>query len=114
MTIKEMMENTTKNMVKELTELAKDGNIEGLYDWMDDNALDVTYICDRQKRLQGAEILVEFGGPNTYVNTRESIIESYWGGDVVKAYLPQSVSIFIDDSYTNELFKNDLHQEVLK
>lgn len=107
MTTKEMMEETTENMAKELTEIAKDENIERLYDWMDDNALDVTYICDRQKQLQGAEILVEFGGPNTYVNTRESIIESYWGGDVVKAHLPQSVSGFIDENYTSELFQTD-------
>lgn len=107
MTTKEMMENTTKNMVKELTEIAKTEDTEGLYEWMNENALDITYICDRQKRLQGAEILVEFGGPNTYVNTRESIIESYWGGDVVKAYLPQSVSIFIDENYTSELFQTD-------
>lgn len=107
MTTKEMMKETTESMAKELTEIAKDGNIEELYDWMDENALDITYICGRQKDLQGAEVLVEFGGPNTYVNTRESIIESYWGGDVVKAYLPQSVSNFIDDNYTNELFQTD-------
>lgn len=107
MTTKEMMEETTEKMAKELAELAKDENIEGLYDWMDENTLDITYICDRQKHLQGAEILVEFGGPNTYVNTRESIVESYWGGDVVKAYLPDSVSDFINDEYIEQLFEVD-------
>lgn len=107
MTTKEMMEETTENMVKELTEIAKTGNIEELYDWMDENSLDITYICSRQKRLNGAEILVEFGGPNTYVNTRESIVESYWGCDVVKAYLPDSASGFINDEYINEMFQAD-------
>ena len=106
-TTKEMMEETTENMVKELTEIAQNENIESLYDWMDENVLDITYICGRQKRLQGAEILVEFGGPNTYVNTRESVVESYWGGDVVKTYLPQFVSDFIDDEYINEMFQAD-------
>lgn len=107
MTTKEMMKETIENMVKELTEIAKDGNIEQLYDWMDENTLGITYICGRQKDLQGAEILVEFGGPNTYVNTRESVVESYWGGDVVKSYLPDSVSDFINDEYANEMFQAD-------
>lgn len=107
MTTKQRMEQTTENMAEELAEIAKTEDTEGLYDWMNDNALDVTYICGRQKDLQGAEILVEFGGPNTYVNTRESVVESYWGGDVVKAYLPQFVSDFIDDEYTAEMFQSD-------
>lgn len=107
MTTKEMMKENTENMAKELTEIARAENIEELFQWMDDNAMDITYIVDRQKRLQGAEILVEFGGPNTYVNTRESVVESYWGGDVVKAYLPQFVSDFIDDEYTSENFEVD-------
>lgn len=107
MTTKEMMKENTERMAKELTEIARAENIEELFQWMDDNAMDITYIVDRQKRLQGAEILVEFGGPNTYVNTRESVVESYWGGDVVKAYLPQFVSDFIDDEYTSENFEVD-------
>lgn len=104
---KEMMKETTESIVEELTRIAKKGNLEELYDWMDENMLDVTYICGRQKDLQGAEILVEFGGPNTYVNTRESVVESYWGGDVVKTYLPDYVSDFIDSEYTAEMFQAD-------
>ena len=45
-----------------------------------DKVLEITYLTDHKKRFKGVELLVAFGGPNIYVNTRYNQVEGYWGG----------------------------------
>ena len=50
------------------------------YDYLDD-VLDIMYIVGSDGTYYGAEILVTFGGPNIYVETRDNTVRGYWGGD---------------------------------
>ena len=52
----------------------------GGYDYLDD-VLDINYIVAADGEYRGAEILVGFGGPNIYVNTKTLTVEGYWWGD---------------------------------
>lgn len=42
--------------------------------------LEITYLTGAKKEYKGVELLVAFGGPNIYVNTRYNQVEGYWGG----------------------------------
>ena len=50
------------------------------YDYLDD-VLDIKYIVGSDGTYYGAEILVTFGGPNIYVDTRDNTVYGYWGSD---------------------------------
>ena len=52
------------------------GQMSGL-DYIND-ALDIEYVVDGQGEYLGARVLVAFGGPNIWINTRQGIIEGYW------------------------------------
>jgi len=42
------------------------------------NALDIEYIVNGQREVLGARILVAFGGPNIWINTKNKTVEGYW------------------------------------
>jgi hypothetical protein len=52
------------------------------YDYLSD-VLDFEWILNNDKTLRGARILVAFGGPNIWINTRTQQVEGYWWGDTV-------------------------------
>lgn len=68
------------------------------YEWLED-ALDWNYIISRSGDFLGAEILVAFGGPNIWVNTKEKQVDGYWGGEHFSA------------SYIDELGIEDAMEE---
>jgi hypothetical protein len=45
------------------------------------DALDIEYIVNGDREVLGARILVAFGGPNIWINTRTRQVEGYWWGD---------------------------------
>ena len=45
------------------------------------DALDIEYIIGADRKYLGARVLVCFGGPNVWVNTRTMQVEGYWWGD---------------------------------
>lgn len=46
------------------------------------NMLDIEYIvASDRKTLLGARVLVAFGGPNIWINTRTKQVEGYWWAD---------------------------------
>ncbi|MGI9571834.1 MAG: hypothetical protein ACR2L5_00775 [Candidatus Actinomarinaceae bacterium] len=47
--------------------------LEGVYD--------IIYYTDQSKNYLGARILVAFGGPNIWIDTKFQRIEGYWGSD---------------------------------
>jgi hypothetical protein len=49
------------------------------YDYLSD-VLDIEYIVNGQKEYLGARVLVAFGGPNIWINTRTQQVEGYWWG----------------------------------
>lgn len=51
------------------------------------DALDIEYIVNSDKEVLGARILVAFGGPNIWIDTRNRRVEGYWWGDsCIKSY----------------------------
>ena len=50
------------------------------YDYLSDS-LDIEYTVSSDGRYLGARILVAFGGPNIWINTRTMAVEGYWWSD---------------------------------
>ncbi len=61
-------------------ELNEDGEEFSAFDYLRD-ALDIEYIVSGKKEYLGARVLVAFGGPNIWINTRTKQVEGYWLGD---------------------------------
>jgi hypothetical protein len=59
---------------------AHEGVAVSAYDYLQD-VLDIEYIIGSDKRYLGARVLVAFGGPNIWINTRTKQVEGYWWGD---------------------------------
>ena len=57
-----------------------DGEEINACDYLED-ALDIESICNSQRECIGARILVAFGGPNIWVDTRNNIVEGAWWGE---------------------------------
>ena len=58
----------------------EEGDIISGFDYLTD-ALDIEYIVSSTKEYLGARVLVSFGGPNIWINTRTKQVEGYWWGD---------------------------------
>lgn len=77
------------------------GETEGdAFDYLQD-VLDIEYIVNSKKEYLGARILVAFGGPNIWVDTRKGIVEGYWWGDKATASFEDNLGL---DDALNELF----------
>jgi hypothetical protein len=59
---------------------AHQGVLVSAYDYLQD-ALDIEYVIGSDKRYLGARVLVTFGGPNIWINTRTKQVEGYWWGE---------------------------------
>ena len=62
------------------------------FDWLSD-VLDIEYIVNSKKEFLGARVLVAFGGPNIWVNTRTNQVEGYWWADSAKASFEDNLGI---------------------
>ena len=54
------------------------------FDYLSD-MLDIEYTISSDGLFLGARILVAFGGPNIWIDTRHERVEGYWWGDTVFA-----------------------------
>ena len=50
------------------------------FDYLSD-MLDIEYTISSDGNFLGARILVAFGGPNIWIDTRHERVEGYWWGD---------------------------------
>lgn len=48
-------------------------------------ALDIEYYIGSDGGYRGARLLVAFGGPNIWVDTKTDTVEGYWWGDSYKS-----------------------------
>jgi hypothetical protein len=76
-------------------ELNSEGEQLNAYDYLQD-ALDIEYIIGSDGDYRGARVLVAFGGPNIWVDTKNNIVEGYWWGD--KAVRSFSDEIGLDEA----------------
>lgn len=52
------------------------------YDFIEARALDIEYrISGHDFSCLGAEILITFGGPNIWIDTKRNVVEGAWGSD---------------------------------
>ena len=98
------MPNDLQNHVKYIVESIENGldsierkdegqvSMDGI-EYLSD-ALDIEFIVrnpsgdPKNSEVLGARVLVAFGGPNIWINTRTNEVEGYWWGD--KCVLPYS------------------------
>ena len=81
-------------------ETNSDGEPLSAFDYLQD-ALDIEYIVNSKKEYLGARVLVAFGGPNIWVNTRTKTIEGYWWGDKATASFDDGLGL---DDALEELY----------
>ena len=98
------MSNTNQDLLNHAQDIARriseadfdrndDGDECSAFDYLQD-ALDIEYIvASDRKTLLGARVLVAFGGPNIWVNTRTNTVEGYWWGDSASATFTDSIGL---------------------
>lgn len=69
--------------------------------WLDSqlentNTLRITYTYGIQQQYFGCELMLAGGGPNIWLNTREGVVEGYWGSEKVSVGLPETICERID------------------
>lgn len=72
-----------------------DGEPMSAFDYLQD-ALDIEYIVNGKGEYLGARVLVAFGGPNIWVNTRTKTVEGAWWSD--RADVSFEDNIGLDDA----------------
>lgn len=70
------------------------------YDWLE-GALDIEYIVNSKREYLGARVLVAFGGPNIWVDTKRKIVEGFWWGDRATANFEDHIGL--DDALSELL-----------
>ena len=70
-------------------------------DYLSD-ALDIEYIVGSNKEYLGARVLVAFGGPNIWINTRTNTVEGYWWGDEYHASFTDNLGL---DDYLSDIWE---------
>ena len=73
-------------------DLNYDGEEMSAFDYLQD-ALDIEYIVNSRGEYLGARVLVAFGGPNIWVNTRTGIVEGAWWGEHAKASFKDNIGL---------------------
>ena len=76
---------------------------EELYEYFED-PLDIEFRCDARKRFRNVAVMLAFGGPNVYVDTKDREVKCYWGGSRGFAWLPSEVCNEIEE-YFEELWE---------
>ena len=83
------------------TDLNCDDEPMTAFDYLQD-ALDIEYIVASDKKTYlGARVLVAFGGPNIWINTRTKTVEGHWWGDSYAETYTDSIGL---DEALEELF----------
>lgn len=96
------IKNHVKSIADKLTspnwdELNESRDIENegefsAFDYLQD-ALDIEYIVTSKGEFLGARVLVAFGGPNIWVNTRTGTVEGHWWSDSAYATFEDNLGL---------------------
>ena len=96
------MSNDLKNHVQsiadtlsngfDLSSINDDGEYTTAFDYLQD-ALDIEYIVNGKGEYLGARVLVAFGGPNIWVNTRTGIVEGAWWSERAEASFTDNIGL---------------------
>jgi hypothetical protein len=69
-----------------------EGDERSAFDYIKD-ALDIEYTISSAGDYLGARILVAFGGPNIWINTRTNVVEGYWWQDTELATFTDTLGL---------------------
>ena len=69
-----------------------DGEPMSAFDYLQD-ALDIEYIVNSKAEYLGARVLVAFGGPNIWINTRTKTVEGAWWSDRADASFTDNIGL---------------------
>ncbi len=73
-------------------ELNSDDQEMSAFDYLQD-ALDIEYIVNSKREYLGARVLVAFGGPNIWINTRTKKVEGYWWNESASASFDDGIGL---------------------
>ena len=73
-------------------DLNYDGEEMSAFDYLEE-ALDIEYIVNSKGDYLGARVLVAFGGPNIWVNTRTGIVEGVWWANRADASFTDNIGL---------------------
>lgn len=95
--IKEHVQSIAHNLTNPPVEWNEDRDTDSegefsAFDYLQD-ALDIEYIVTSKGEYLGARVLVAFGGPTIWIDTRRSIVEGAWWGDSAMASFNDSLGL---------------------
>lgn len=76
----------------DLSSINDDGEYTTAFDYLQD-ALDIEYIVNSKGEYLGARVLVAFGGPNIWINTRTKTVEGSWWSDRAEASFTDNIGL---------------------
>jgi hypothetical protein len=76
----------------DLSSLNDDGEYMTAFDYLE-GALDIEYIVNSKGEYLGARVLVAFGGPNIWINTRTGVVEGSWWADRADASFTDNIGL---------------------
>ena len=98
--LKEHVQSIARRISEADFDLNDDGEELSAFDYLQ-SALDIEYIVNSKREYLGARVLVAFGGPNIWVNTRTGTVEGHWWGDSATASFTDAIGL---DDALSELF----------
>lgn len=66
-----------------------------------EDSLEIEYYVGSDKQYRGARVLVAFGGPNIWIDTKFKRVEGHWWGDSYSATFTDEMGL---DDTLSELF----------
>lgn len=92
------LQDHVQDIARRLTEgfdsadLNDDGEEMSAFDYLQ-GALDIEYIVNSKGEYLGARVLVAFGGPNIWINTRTNTVEGYWWDESARASFEDGIGL---------------------
>ena len=86
------LKNHVQHIANEITKGFSDDADYTAFDYLQD-ALDIEYIVNGKGEYLGARVLVAFGGPNIWVNTRTGTVEGAWWADRAEASFTDNIGL---------------------
>ncbi len=92
------LKNHVQSIARRITEadfgdMYDDGEEQvSAFDYLSD-ALDIEYIVNSKGEYLGARVLVAFGGPNIWINTRTKTVEGAWWSDRADASFEDNIGL---------------------
>ena len=91
-----------KRIADELEAIYNGETEADFFDYIAD-ALDIEYRVGSEKEYRSARIMVAYGGPNVFIDTKNQLVQLYWWTEYAEYPLAYGVASWIDE-YMEELY----------